>query len=148
MKISKKKNMQRLCVLVVVGLAFAARGLMIAAPSDDLKNTAKVVQDEKVIAVDKTAHDFGIIAEDGGPKTATFVVTNRTEGPVLITNVRASCGCTSPDWTRTPIESGKTGVITAKYDPKGRPGPFDKTITVYTNSSPERIVVHITGTVQ
>ncbi|MDR2682960.1 MAG: DUF1573 domain-containing protein [Dysgonamonadaceae bacterium] len=106
------------------------------------------MQDGKTIVVDKTTHDFGIITEDGGAKSATFVITNRTDAPILITNARASCGCTTPDWTKTPIEPGKTGTITAKYDPKGRPGPFDKTVTIYTNSTPDRITVHITGTVQ
>ncbi|MDR2806417.1 MAG: DUF1573 domain-containing protein [Dysgonamonadaceae bacterium] len=127
----------------LVGISF------ISAASSGESNVAVVMQSDKVVTVDKTTHDFGTIAEDGGPKSATFVVINKTDAPILITNARKSCGCTSdPVWTKTPIEPGKTGTVTMQFDPKGRPGPFDKTVTIYTNSTPDRITVHITGTVQ
>jgi hypothetical protein len=120
-----------------------------AQTGGDPKDTPRAQQNEKVVAVDKPVFDFGTISEDGGPKSASFTVINRTDAPILITNARKSCGCTSdPVWTKTPIEPGKTGTVSMEFDPKGRPGPFDKTVTIYTNSTPDRITVHITGTVQ
>ncbi|MDR0542611.1 MAG: DUF1573 domain-containing protein [Dysgonamonadaceae bacterium] len=142
-------KMKNLCKLVFIIPALAGICFMaVAAPSGDSKDVTAVTQSNKAITVDKTVHDFGTITEADGPKSATFTVTNNTDTPVLITNARPSCGCTTPDWTKTPIEPGKTGTVTAKYDPKGHPGPFDKTVTIYTNGTPDRITVHITGTVQ
>jgi len=119
-------------------LAFAGMSLM----------AATTAQDEKVVTVDKMVHDFGTIDKESGPQSATFVVTNNTDEPVLITSVKASCGCTASEWTKTPIEPGKTGTVTAKYNPAGQSGPFTKTVTIYTSSTPERITVNIKGIVQ
>jgi len=75
-------------------------------------------------------HDFGEIPEKGGKVTCDFVFTNTTGAPITISKVRASCGCTTPEWTSTPVEAGKTGTVSATYNPSGRPGKFNKTITV------------------
>ena len=131
-------------ILVFMGISFVA-----AAPSGASKDAAATIQDDnKVITVDKTLHDFGTINSADGPKSATFVVTNNTDTPILITSARASCGCTAPDWTKTPIEPGKTCNVIAKYDPRNQLGPFEKTITIYTSSTPDRITVRITGVVE
>jgi len=103
---------------------------------------------EDEIIVDKTVHDFGSITEDGGTVSATFTLTNNTKAPILITNVSASCGCTVPAWTKEPIAPGKTGDVTATYNPKNRPGGFDKSVNIMTNGNPDRISVRIKGTVE
>jgi hypothetical protein len=110
--------------------------------------TAFTTQNEKVITVDRVLHDFGTISEDGGNVSAIFTITNNTNEAIVLTNVRASCGCTTPSWTKEPIEPGKTGTVTATYSPKGRPGPFEKTVTITTTGNPEKIVVRIKGTVE
>jgi hypothetical protein len=98
------------------------------------------------ISFSETTHDFGTIIETGGNVSCNFVVTNNSDAPLIITNVSASCGCTTPQWTREPIEPGKTGSVTATYSPVGRVAPFTKTITVSTNlSSP--ITLRIKGEV-
>jgi len=131
-------------ILVVAGISFVA-----VASSGVSKDAVVTIQDDnKVITVDKTVHDFGTITEKDGPQSATFVLTNNTGAPVLITSARASCGCTAPDWTKSPIEPGKTGTVTAKFDPKNQLGTFEKTITIYTNSTPDRLTVRIKGVVQ
>jgi len=109
---------------------------------------AFTTQDTKVITVDKTVHDFGVISESGGNVSATFILTNNTDEAIVLTSVRASCGCTATNWTKEPIEPGKTGEVTATYSPKDRPGPFEKTVTITTTGNPEKIVVRIKGTVQ
>jgi hypothetical protein len=95
----------------------------------------------------ETEHDFGKFKEEAGRQTYDFVVTNTGNDPLVIQNIVASCGCTTPDWTRSPIPAGGKGKITAIYDPKDRPGPFNKTLSVYTNSKPEVVVLTIKGEV-
>lgn len=92
-------------------------------------------------------YDFGQINEQDGKVTHVFEFTNTGSSPLLIQRVQASCGCTTPDWTKTPIEPGKKGTVTATYNPQGRPGSFNKQITVYSNASNENEVLYIKGTV-
>ena len=94
-----------------------------------------------------TEHDFGTFKEEAGRQTFDFVVTNTGTNPLMIQNVVASCGCTTPEWTKSPIPAGGKGKVTAIYDPKDRPGPFNKTLSVYTNSQPEIVVITIKGEV-
>ena len=109
---------------------------------------AFTTQDTKEITVDKTVHDFGVISEDGGNVSATFILTNNTDEAIVLTSVRASCGCTAANWTKEPFEPGKTGEVVATYSPKGRPGPFEKTVTITTTGNPEKFVVRIKGSVE
>ena len=105
-------------------------------------------ENEDELVFDKREHDFGTISEEGGDQSTVFVLTNNTKEPVLITNVIPSCGCTSPEYTKEPIEPGKSGKVTITYDPKGRPGAFDKNITVMSTGNPDRIVISIKGVVK
>lgn len=104
-------------------------------------------QKKAVIAADETSHDFGQIKEADGKVSSTFVVKNTGEGPLVITRVIASCGCTTPEWTKEPIAPGQSGNIKITYDPKGRPGPFSKTISVYSNGKTGSFILTIRGEV-
>ena len=84
---------------------------------------------QPVITLDKTSHDFGKINEADGRVTTVFVCKNEGMTPLVLTNVKASCGCTTPKWTREPIAPGEAGEITVTYNPNGRPGRFQKTIS-------------------
>lgn len=88
----------------------------------------------QVITFERTEHDFGKINEADGRVTTVFTFKNEGMEPLVLSNVRASCGCTTPKWTREPIEPGQKGEITVTYNPNGRPGRFQKTITVTSNS--------------
>jgi hypothetical protein len=92
-------------------------------------------------------HDFGTFKEEAGRQTFDFMVTNTGNAPLVIQNIVASCGCTTPEWTREPIQPGAKGKITAIYDPAGRPGQFSKTLSVYSNSDPNILVLTIKGEV-
>ena len=94
-----------------------------------------------------TEHDFGKFKEEAGRQTFDFTVTNTGTEPLVIQNVVASCGCTTPEWTKQPIPAGSKGKVTAIYDPKDRPGQFNKTLSVYTNTKPEVTVLVIKGEV-
>ena len=91
-------------------------------------------------------HDFGKIVE-GTQAPYSFEFTNTGKTPVVISNVQPSCGCTTPEWTREPIMPGKTGKVTASYNSAGRPGNFNKTITVVNNGEVSQIILTILGSV-
>jgi len=93
------------------------------------------------IKFDTKTHDFGKIKEADGRATYVFNFTNTGDAPLVINRVQASCGCTTPTWTKEPIEPGKTGAITVVYNAAGRPGLFTKTITVYNNSGDDMILM-------
>lgn len=105
-------------------------------------------QNKAVIAAESATHDFGTIQEDNGTVTHTFKITNQGDMPLVITRVIASCGCTTPEWTKEPIAPGKNGDIKITFNPKGRPGPFTKTISVYSNGKTGSFVLTIRGEVQ
>ena len=92
------------------------------------------------------AHDFGKVKE-GDIATFNFEFTNTGNAPIVISNARPSCGCTTPDWTREPIMPGKSGKVTAAFNSTGRPGPFFKTITVENNSETASVQLSIKGEV-
>jgi hypothetical protein len=98
------------------------------------------------IVFDKTAHNFGEIDQKGGPQTFSFEFTNQGTEPIIIQNVTASCGCTSPDWTKSPVAPGGRGFVKATFTPSGVM-PFNKSLTVYSNGTPSPTVLHISGKV-
>ena len=102
---------------------------------------------QPVITLDKTSHDFGKINEADGRVTTVFTIKNEGMSPLVLSNVRASCGCTTPNWTREPIEPGQTGTITVTYNPNGRPGRFQKTVTITSNATEPTKRVTIKGEV-
>ncbi|MFK7972651.1 MAG: DUF1573 domain-containing protein [Bacteroidia bacterium] len=97
------------------------------------------------INFDKTTHEFGEV-ENGDPTETTFTFTNTSDVPVTLENVRASCGCTTPKWTREAVAPGKTGEIAVKYN-SFRTGKFTKSITVKYDSVERPIVLYIKGNV-
>lgn len=102
---------------------------------------------QPMMKLSATEHDFGTFKEEAGSQKYAITVTNTGNQPLVIQNIVASCGCTTPEWTKEPIPSGGKGMITAIYDPKDRPGPFTKTLSVYTNSKPEIVTLTIKGEV-
>ena len=95
----------------------------------------------------ETSHDFGNIDETGGLAKTTFIFKNVGNAPVIVNNARASCGCTTPVWSTEPVQPGESGTIEVAYNPKGRPGAFNKSITVYSNAEPQISRLIIRGTV-
>lgn len=105
------------------------------------------IAQDAVITFTETKHDFGKINEADGRVTHVFEFKNEGMAPLTLTNVRASCGCTTPDWTKSPVEPGATGVINVTYNPSGRPGKFNKTITVTSNAKEPTVRLYISGEV-
>lgn len=93
----------------------------------------------------KLIHDYGII-DVGSPAHCEFKFTNKMKKPLVIHNVKPSCGCTIAEWSKEPIAPGKTGVIKLKYNTK-IPGTFNKTITVSSNAKNAIVILRIKGNV-
>ncbi len=100
------------------------------------------------ITFEKTDHNFGSFMEAAGVQTTTFKFKNTGTAPLILNNVRASCGCTTPKWTRDPIAPNGSGEITVSYDPKNRPGAFTKSVTVGSNAENATVNLTISGQVE
>lgn len=99
------------------------------------------------LSIEHATHSFGNIKEADGPVSHEFVVTNDGDAPLIIKSARASCGCTTPVVPKAPIRPGEKGVIKVTYDPLGRPGEFEKNITVRHNGKPSKTQLRIKGVV-
>jgi hypothetical protein len=104
------------------------------------------VQAQGVLKFNKEVHDFGKLSE-GPLATYNFEVSNTGTAPVVISNAMASCGCTTPEFSKDAIMPGGKSVIKVGYNTSGRPGAFTKTITVTSNAENSSIVLTIKGEV-
>jgi len=103
---------------------------------------------QPLMKLSSTEYNFGSFKEEAGRQTYDFIVTNTGNSPLVIKNIVASCGCTTPEWTKQPIPPGGKGKITAIFDPQNRGGEnFNKTLSVYANTKPEVTVLTIKGQV-
>ena len=98
------------------------------------------------IKFDKLTHNFGTFSEKEPVVSCTFSFTNVGESPLIINQAVASCGCTVPEYTKTPIQPGEKGDIKVTYNGTGKfPGHFKKSITVRTNGAVEMTRLYIEG---
>ncbi|RXQ97717.1 DUF1573 domain-containing protein [Ancylomarina salipaludis] len=113
-----------------------------------LSSFGAIAQNVKpLIEFKSKTHDFGTLKEENGKQVYSFEFVNKGTSPIIIKNVRSSCGCTTPDWSKAPVAPGQKGFVKTTFDPKNRPGSFNKSITVTSNSDPAISILHITGTV-
>jgi hypothetical protein len=82
----------------------------------------------------KTVIDFGTVKEETGEVKLSFKYKNTGNMPLIVERVYPSCGCTTADYTKTPLKKGKTGVINLVFHTKNSPGPIEKTVLIYSNS--------------
>ncbi len=100
---------------------------------------------QSVILFNTTVYDFGNIPYNSEAKYE-FIFKNISKESIALTNVRASCGCTSPEWSKEPIKKRNKGKVTITYDTR-RVGNFSKSIYVYTNKSDQPVLLRVKGTV-
>jgi len=107
-------------------------------------NTAPKTPDAPQFQFKEDSWDFGTIPM-GTPVTHTFEYTSTGKNPVVVSQATASCGCTTPVWTKEPVPNGKTGSIAVTYN-AAREGSFMKTVTVLSNTGDPKYLT-IKGTV-
>ena len=98
------------------------------------------------IVFETKSHDFGTIKEADGAVSCTFDFQNTGDEPLVLLDVRTSCGCTTPSYPRDPIAPGVKSKIKVSYNPAGRPGEFERTVKIFTNAK-KRITLKLSGIV-
>jgi hypothetical protein len=133
--------------IIIIALAFISYG--IAAQAQDKKPApapaSAVPGNMAAFKWETTVYDFGKIAKNK-PVTAEFKFTNSGKVPLTLSNVQASCGCTTPDWTKEPVAPGKSGFIKATYNAAAT-GPFSKSVTITANVESGQQILTIKGEV-
>ncbi len=131
--------------LLLVTIALTASILIISLVRSKNPHSAEEFH-ETTIEFNHAELDLGNLKQ-GKPQPGTFTFTNTGDTPFVMTNVATSCGCTTPEWPRHPIEPGKTGEIKVTYDAQ-HTGRFIKTIRVEGNVAGGAIALSIKGQVQ
>ncbi|TRW22756.1 DUF1573 domain-containing protein [Flavobacterium zepuense] len=147
----------KLSLFAVAGalfLSFSANAQQVT-PKKDIKPTGTAVK-PAAAAVNPDAKPTGLTfkedtfsfgdIEKGKPVSHEFTFKNTSKQTILITNVKASCGCTATNYTKTPIKPGESGNVTATYN-AANPGSFNKSITVTANDTELNKVLTIKGKV-
>jgi len=119
--------------LLLLAAAFVAGFAAMAQKPDDL------------VKLNAETYNFGKIKQ-GVPVTTSFTVTNSSDKPIVLESVVASCGCTTPEWSKEPIAPGASAQIKVGYN-AAAVAPFTKDITIRLAGVQESKVIHITGEV-
>ncbi len=122
-------------VILVITVMFSVA----CSQEDDGKSNAEMTFKEDLI------FDYGKIKKESDG-THEFVFKNTGSDPIIITNVKSSCGCTVPTYPNKPVKKGEKAKIHVKYD-TNRIGTFHKTITVYSNAKNSPVKLQIKGEV-
>lgn len=89
----------------------------------------------KITFAETGVHDFGTITE-GDSVEHVFKFTNTGGFPLIVNNVTASCGCTTPEWPREPVKPGQKSFVRVKFNSRNKMGQQNKTVTIYANTDP------------
>jgi hypothetical protein len=135
--------------MIKISMLALALGLMsfsAIAPVQSLVSETKISETSaSTIAWKAETIDVGQIPQ-GTPKAIVYEFKNTGKTAVVITNVQGSCGCTATDYTKEPIQAGKSGKVTATYNAANK-GAFTKTVTVTTSAETAPKVLTLKGTV-
>ena len=131
----------------ILKTSLIALSLMVIPASASVLNVNSIIENvtDAVISWKSETIDVGEIPQ-GTPKTIKFEFTNATSKTVLITNVKAACGCTATDYSKESIAPGKTGYVNAIYNAASA-GAFTKSVTVTTSDSDSAKQLTFKGTV-
>jgi hypothetical protein len=120
--------------------------MLVGGLTSTLAQTAKSDLKPAEIKFDKTSHNFGTFSEKNSKVSCTFTYTNVGEQDLVVNQAIATCGCTVPEYTKTPVKPGEKGEIKVTYNGAGKfPGHFKKSITVRTNGAVEMTRLYIEG---
>ncbi len=100
-----------------------------------------------VMQFESDNHDFGNVPE-GTMATHEFKFKNTGNAPLVFSSASASCGCTVPEYTKTPVEAGADGYINVTFNSEGKSGMTSKTVTIIANTIPNTKVLTISADIQ
>jgi hypothetical protein len=133
--------------LLAASLLMACNQSNKTTTTTDTTATATIVNaNAPVMKFEFDSHDFGK-ATAGDKITYEFKFNNIGKSPLIISDAKASCGCTVPEWPKEPVMPGQGGKIKVTFDSAGKSGLQDKQITVTANTNPAQNVVHLIGEV-
>jgi hypothetical protein len=101
-----------------------------------------VVTELTSLSIDRMEHDFGKIP-DTAPVETSFVITNTGDKPLLVTNAQGSCGCTVPEYPKEPLAPGESRDMKISFNPNGKEGVNNKTVTITANTEPATTIINI-----
>jgi len=128
---------------MLFGLLAASMLMACHQPNNSNTQTANTLTSIKFTEV---AFDFGKIKQ-GASVTHNFTFINSGKSPLIISDATATCGCTKPEWPKTPVNPGEQGTIKVTFNSEGKAGLQDKMITVTANTNPAENMVHLVGEV-
>ncbi len=104
--------------------------------------TADTPQNGAKIAFSESSFDFGDITQ-GDRVTHTFAYENTGNEPLILSDVKTTCGCTATNWDREPLAPGETAEITVNFNSRGKMGMQNKVVTIMSNAvnSTERVKI-------
>jgi len=142
-----KKVILGLSALCLVAFTSCKEDATSKVKSENVTQAAErdsVSRDLPVITFEETVHDFGEI-ENGTPVETVFSYTNTGNAPLVITDIKSTCGCTVPqNWSKEPLAPGSSANFTVKFNGKGA-NKVSKTITVTANTESGKETVKITA---
>ena len=103
--------------------------------ADSLKALQPTSDKFPVMQIDSQTVDLGKIYQ-GDTIMHTYKFKNTGNMPLVLSNVSASCGCTTPSYSTEPVQPGEMGYIKVKFNSKGKEGKLNKTVTAYANTKP------------
>jgi hypothetical protein len=139
--------MKKIIILVAASLLLVCSGAYSQNVTKEAsaKGDIAVKTNGPVAKFDKTDHQFGDIVQST-PVTIKFVLTNTGNEPLVIESANASCGCTTPSYSKDPLLPGKSTDISVTYNAAVL-GNFNKTVTIRCNASKDPIILRIEGKV-
>ncbi len=126
------KKMKKTAILFLA-IMFMSSSFIIAQP----KKSTMLFKNDK--------HDFGTIKQEGS--SYRFEFTNKGKTPIIISDVKVSCGCTTTEWNKQPVKPNGKGYVTAIYNLDKTTGHIEKIITVTSNAENSPVTLTITGIV-
>jgi hypothetical protein len=139
-----KKTLLSFLALTLVTLTYAQAGHSANDGHNHGTTTPATTPTDDMLKFKQSEHNFAQIPQ-GKPVYTDFQVTNTGTTPLKLDNVQASCGCTTPEWTKDPIAPGATATIKVGYNASAE-GYFEKFITVTYNTNQTK-QLKIMGTV-
>lgn len=115
--------------------------------STTVEEVNSIENEEAILQFENDTYEFGEIKE-GEKVDHVFSFTNTGQSPLIISNVSASCGCTTPEYSKHPINPGEKGSITVVFDSNNQVGMQHKVITVTSNAAPSQSILHLKGEVK